>query len=208
MATQGGERRRPGRQRSAQAQQATLDAAGALLWEGGYAAMTMEAVAARAGVSKATVYRWWPTRIALALDALHHAAPVPTIHVTGDTWADIRALTEFDVELFVRSPLGSSIAAMAADLVAYPEGRGRFAELLGSRRAAASSVVLAAAARGDLPHDVDADLLLDVIAGVVLFRGLTEAELTDRHLDQLTDLVVRGLMPRRSGAGWQPPRSP
>jgi len=70
-----------GRPRSARAHEATLEAAAGLLLERGLDAVSMDAVAARAGVSKATIYRWWPTKESLALDALYTqwsaAAPVP-----------------------------------------------------------------------------------------------------------------------------------
>src|SRR6201985_3313739 len=70
-----------GRPRSARAHEAILKAAAGLLLEHGLAAASMNAVAARAGVSKATIYRWWPTKETLALDALYTewtaAAPVP-----------------------------------------------------------------------------------------------------------------------------------
>jgi AcrR family transcriptional regulator len=72
-----------GRPRSARAREAILGAAAALLLEHGLAAVSMDAVAARAGVSKATIYRWWPTKESLALDALYAewtaAAPVPRL---------------------------------------------------------------------------------------------------------------------------------
>src|SRR6201996_2713157 len=70
-----------GRPRSAKAQEAILQAAAGLLLEHGLDAVSMDEVAARAGVSKATIYRWWPTKETLALDALYTeysvAAPVP-----------------------------------------------------------------------------------------------------------------------------------
>ncbi len=73
-----------GRPRSEKAQKAILAAAAELLLEPGLGAVSMDAVAARAGVSKATIYRWWPTKETLALDALHNEwASVPPAQDTG-----------------------------------------------------------------------------------------------------------------------------
>ena len=82
-------RRSPGRPRSAAAHQAILDATVQLLSEVGFAATTVEAVAARAGVGKATVYRRWPSKVPLVIDALDARAieqvPIPrTGSVRGD----------------------------------------------------------------------------------------------------------------------------
>jgi AcrR family transcriptional regulator len=63
---------RRGRPRSERASDAIFDAAAELLLEHGLDAVSMDAVAERAGVSKATIYRWWPTKETLALDALYH----------------------------------------------------------------------------------------------------------------------------------------
>src|SRR6202000_695497 len=83
-----------GRPRSARAHEAILKAAAGLLLEHGLAAVSMDAVAARAGVSKATIYRWWPTKETLALDALYTewtaAAPVPKD--TGSLRGDLNQL--------------------------------------------------------------------------------------------------------------------
>src|SRR5450432_1993426 len=79
-----------GRPRSEKASQAILDAAADLLLENGLAAVSMDAVAARAGVSKATIYRWWPTKETLALDALYHEwAAVPPPRDTGSLRGDL-----------------------------------------------------------------------------------------------------------------------
>src|SRR6476659_4652800 len=83
-----------GRPRSEQASNAILTAAAELLLEHGLAAINMDAVAARAGVSKATIYRWWPTKETLALDALYHEWDTarPELQDTGSLRADLLAL--------------------------------------------------------------------------------------------------------------------
>src|SRR5487761_158291 len=83
-----------GRPRSARAHEAILKAAAGLLLERGLDAVSMDAVAARAGVSKATIYRWWPTKESLALDALYTEwnAVAPDLADTGSLRGDLIAL--------------------------------------------------------------------------------------------------------------------
>src|SRR6185295_7437982 len=73
---------KPGRPRSQQARKAVLAAAHALVERGGYSAATIEAIAARSGVAKTTIYRWWPSRPALVVDLLMDlamkAVPIPS----------------------------------------------------------------------------------------------------------------------------------
>src|ERR1700743_3921112 len=83
-----------GRPRSARAHEAILKAAAGLLLEHGLAAVSMDGVAERAGVSKATIYRWWPTKETLALDALYSewVATAPDPQDTGSLREDLREL--------------------------------------------------------------------------------------------------------------------
>src|SRR5579871_5389938 len=83
-----------GRPRSEKAHKAILDAAAELLLARGLSAVSMDAVAERAGVSKATIYRWWPTKETLALDALYTewAAAAPAPRDTGSLRKDLLAL--------------------------------------------------------------------------------------------------------------------
>lgn len=188
---------RRGRRRSTRSHQAVLAATMAVLEErGGYSALTMEAVAVRAGVSRATIYRWWPSRAALVIEALDATIPNPSPAPTGDTRADVRSVVQAAVDLYVRSSFGANLAMLAADAAGDPDATARLADLLGPRRSADASVLLAAAARGNLPHDVDVDLLLDVLIGTLIFRAIVGVAPDDRIVDQLTDLVVEGRLPR------------
>src|SRR3954447_24587005 len=85
---------RRGRPRSEKAREAILGAAAELLLARGLGAVSMDAVAERAGVSKATIYRWWPTKEMLALDALYHewAAVRPRARETGSLRGDLLSL--------------------------------------------------------------------------------------------------------------------
>ncbi len=192
-----GDQPRRGRKRSTRSHQAVLAATMAVLEDsGGYAALTMEAVAVRAGVSRATIYRWWPSRAALVIEALDATIPNPPPVPTGDTRADVRTVVQATVDRYVRTSFGSNLAMLTADAAGDPDATERLADLLGPRRSADASVLLAAAAHGDLPHDVDVHLLLDVLIGTLIFRALVGVPPDDRIVDQLTDLIVAGHLPR------------
>src|SRR6266516_6389447 len=110
-----------GRPRSEKAQNAILEAAAELLLEQGLAAVSMDAVAARAGVSKATIYRWWPTKETLALDALFHEwETAPTLPNTGSLRGDLLALLRPWVRRLRSRPYGRVIAALLAEAHADP----------------------------------------------------------------------------------------
>ncbi|MGH3798173.1 MAG: TetR/AcrR family transcriptional regulator [Pseudonocardiaceae bacterium] len=187
---------RPGRRRSAQAHEAILDATLEKLHDVGFAGLTIEGVAARAGVGKTTVYRWWPTKNGLVIEALDRYLDAAPLQPTGDSRADIRALIQRIADTFARPPLGDVLPALAVDLTRDPEAAEQFRKMMGPRRAANAAVIQHIADRGDLPRDVDPHALLDMLAGAILYRSLLGAALTATLIEQLTDLVLHGLLPR------------
>jgi AcrR family transcriptional regulator len=191
-----GDQGRRGRRRSTRSHQAVLTATIAVLDDVGYSALTIEAVAAAAGVGKATIYRWWPSRASLVIEALETTVPAPRTASTGDTRADVRAIVQAAVDDYIHTPLGPNLAVIAADAVTDPDAADRLAALLGARRAAHASVLLAAAGRGDLPHDIDVHLLLDIITGTLVHRALLGVAPDAHTIDQLADLIVTGTPPR------------
>jgi AcrR family transcriptional regulator len=183
--------------RSARAHAAILTATADLLTDAGYGALTIEGVAARAGVGKTTVYRWWPSKGALAIEAVSLALPVPTQTDTGDLRHDLLVAVRRVVHTFAHTPLGAVIPSLAADVMSDPQLAEQFrSQLIRPRRSAIVEVLLRAAARGDLPPNVDTDLLLDVYAGAVFYRILVSGEpVTDLLAEQLVDLMLAGKMP-------------
>ena len=158
----------PASRRSARAHAAILTATTDLLAEAGYGALTIEGVAARAGVGKATIYRWWPTKAALVIEAVSLALPMPTQTDTGDLRHDLLIAVRRVVHTFARTPTGAVIPALAADVMSDPQLAEQFRnQLIRPRRSAVVEVLRRAAARGELPPDVDIDVLLDVYAGAV-----------------------------------------
>lgn len=188
---------RRGRPRSEKAREAILAAAADLLLARGLGEVSMDAVAVEAGVSKTTIYRWWPTKETLALDALHHewAAAGPTARETGSLRGDLLSLLRPWVRLVRKRPYGRVIAALVAEAQADPafakEYRERFVE---PRRAQARPILLRAIAQGELPTATNVELALDLLYGPLYHRLLHgHAPLNDRFLGELLDAVLAGL---------------
>lgn len=163
----------PGRPRSERARVAILEAAHDLLVEGGLQAATIEAIAARAGVSKVTIYKWWPTRGAVAVDAYFHANEA-TIRFddTGDVAADLIGQVSTLIDAF-RTRQGQ----LMAELIGAAQTDAKLAQDLLDRwvlprRTASTAVLERAIARGELRPDLDPDIVLDEIYGAVYFRVL------------------------------------
>jgi AcrR family transcriptional regulator len=193
----------PERRRSIRSHQAILAATAHLLAEVGYTALTIEGVAARAGVGKATVYRWWPSKGALVIEAMSAALAMPTFSETGDLRQDLLTVGNGMVETLAHSPAGAVIPALAADLMRDPDMAEQFRDqVIRPRRSAVTQILRRAADRGELPPDVDIDLLLDVYAGAVFYRVLVSGEqVTDLLAEQLVGLLLDGKAPvKPSGA--------
>ncbi|MCW2906678.1 MAG: TetR/AcrR family transcriptional regulator [Actinomycetia bacterium] len=187
----------PERRRSIRSHQAILAATAELLAGVGYTALTIEGVAARAGVGKATVYRWWPSKGALVIEAMSAALAMPSFSETGDLRQDLLTVGNGIVETLARSPAGAVISALAADLMRNPDMAEQFRDqVIRPRRSAVTQILRRAADRGELPPDVDIDLLLDVYAGAVFYRVLVSGEpVTDLLAEQLVSLLLDGKAP-------------
>jgi AcrR family transcriptional regulator len=185
-----------GRPRSRQSYEAIIAATAAQLCDVGYRHLTIEGVAARAGVSKSTIYRWWPTKAALVVATLKARSTDSPIELTGDSRADLRAVIAATFRIVANSPAGMILPALAVDLLDDPTAHEQLQELMRPRRESVLTVIRAIAARGDLPADVDAGLLLDIYSGTLLYRVLLSREpVSESIIDQLTDLLLRGTAP-------------
>jgi AcrR family transcriptional regulator len=182
-----------GRPRSEEADRAILAAATELLAEHGLGGMSMEEVAARAGVGKATVYRRWPSRGALALDAFliefEEQQPLPD---TGSLRGDLLAALRSWIRSVTRTPAGRMLAGLVAEAQRDPAlaiaWRDRVIEPL---RARTTILLDRAVSRGELPADADKDVVLDMIFGSAYHRLLNgHRPLTDRFAQQVVDLIV------------------
>jgi AcrR family transcriptional regulator len=168
-----------------------------LLGEGGFAGLTVEAVADRAGVNKTTIYRRWPTIESLVADALatrsRATIPVPD---TGALRSDLLQLLE-EVEAAISSPLGKAIVRQSLvrrngeESVVIEQLRRDF---WATRFRLTGEVVRRAIRRGELPEGTDARFVLETLVAPLYFRVFVSGEPIGPDLkDQLVDLVVRGL---------------
>jgi AcrR family transcriptional regulator len=185
-----------GRPRSAEADRAILDAAGSLLATRGLAAMSIEEVAARAGVGKATIYRRWPSKGLLALDAFmilfrSLQPPVDTGSLRGDLLSALRTW----VRAVTTTPAGRLLAALIAeaqhDTELHAAWRDRVLEPL---RAQHRAVLERAVARGEVSPEVDTDVVLDLFFGAAQHRLLLgHLELTDAFVESVVDVLLTGI---------------
>jgi AcrR family transcriptional regulator len=197
MSTPTNTSRRPGRPRSERARRAILRAAADLLLDEGTAQISMDAVAERAGVSKATIYRWWPSKERLALDALlEWAGTGGSPRDTGSLRGDLLSLVRPWVREIRRRPFGRVIAALVTAAQSDPafaeDYRRHFVE---QRRAPMRAAFERAIARGEAPADLDVEVALDLIYGPVYHRLLHgHAALTDRFAASVIDLALDGIL--------------
>lgn len=170
------EGRSSGRPRSERSKTAILTAVRKLLLKNGYTALTIEAVARQAGVSKATIYRWWNTKGELVLEAAEKEIAIGTVPDTGDSRADIDAAIGQLIDTFTR-PL-ASIVIFAAITTGGSDPK--MAQIFRDRyvypwRVSAFVALERARARGDVSAE-DLHFLLDVIVGTVFQRTLVMKE--------------------------------
>jgi AcrR family transcriptional regulator len=193
---------RRGRPRSERSRQAILSAVNELMLERDLSEISMEAVAARAGASKATIYRWWPSKELLALEALRSdwEASVPEAPDTGSLAGDLRALMLPWTRELAAKPYARVIAALVARTHADTEFAGEYrTRFVAARRAHGRAAFLHAIERGDIPPDTDVEVALDLLYGPVYHRILHgHAAVTESFANTLVDHVVAAVS-RSSG---------
>jgi AcrR family transcriptional regulator len=166
------EARSRGRPRSRQAEAAILRATRELLAEQGLAVMTIEEVAARAGVGKASIYRRWPNKAALALDAFvdDYLAAIP-VRDTGSLRGDLLASARDWIRAVTRTPAGRTLAGLLAEALIDPALAEAWRDVVLHRmRDDRRAIISRAIARGEIPAGIDADLILDLFYGALYHR--------------------------------------
>ncbi|SCL65496.1 transcriptional regulator, TetR family [Micromonospora citrea] len=190
--------------RSEAARRAILTAALDLVGELGYAKLSIEGIAAAAGVGKQTIYRWWPSKGALLFDALltfatdgqdGQSAALPD---TGDLAADLKLVLRATVAELNEPRYDQPMRALHTEIVHDPALAADYAERLdGPMREIKKERLRAAQRAGQLAGDVDLDVAVDLLFGPVLNRWLQRtAPLTPEYADQVVDTALRGLRPR------------
>lgn len=190
MATSSG---RPGRPRSEHSRQAILNAAAELLLAGGLAGTSIESIAGLAGTSKATIYRWWPSKELLGVEVLlreWELGPASDPD-TGSLSGDLRALILPWVQRLSTRPYGRLIAG----LVAGAQGDDAFAEqyrrlFVERRREQARAALGRAIERGEAAPGIDVEVALDLLYGPIYHRLLHgHAPLDEAFAEQVVGAV-------------------
>jgi len=191
-----------GRPRSETARKAVLAAAAELLLAHGLSAVSMDAVAERAGVSKATIYRWWPTKETLALDALYTewAAATPQSGDSGTLRGDLLLLLRPWARLASGRPYGRVIAALLTEAQTDPAFSAEYRQrVVEPRRDQARAILDRAIARGEIPPETKTEVALDLLYGPLYHRLLHgHAPLDDQFVDDVIDMALHGIQPAQS----------
>jgi AcrR family transcriptional regulator len=190
-----GEKRAPGRPRSEESRLAILRSTLRLLKETGFPQLSIEAIAADADVSKATVYRWWPTKAVLVADAFSASADEELrFPNTGSVQKDMSRQMRQLIRVF-RSPRGKVVAALLGGGQSDPELIAAFRErFLWPRRQQAYRTLRRGIDRGELPAGIDLDLTLDSLYGPIYMRFLIRHDdLNEDFADGICGLVLRGI---------------
>jgi AcrR family transcriptional regulator len=189
----------PGRPRSEASHQAIIRATLELLLETGYRSLTMDAVRARAGVGKATIYRRWSSKEELVRDAIvfmHDDIQAPD---TGSVRGDFEGMAARVRSAAQRSGAATFMPRLLGETANDPELHAIFsANLVEPRRAQMRAILARAVARGEIRDDVDVELMIDLFAGPIIYRLLiTRGDLAQLPaLDDQLDALLNGLTPR------------
>ena len=180
-------RARSGNQRDEAARLAVLHAADDLLVEHGFARLTIEAIARRAGVAKQTIYRWWPSKVEILLDTLIEDSekqfPVPV-----DKPADLRGYFRGYARFVTRDPAGKVLLALIAEAQHSPEtAKSLHDRYLGPRRERERDLLACAIEAGEVATTLDLDAALDAVVGPIVYRALMGASVPRALVDALFD---------------------
>jgi AcrR family transcriptional regulator len=184
-----------GRPRSEASRGAIIAAASELLRTIGLNRMSIEAVAEASGVGKTTIYRWWPSKGTLALDAyLEDMRTKVIVPDTGDGAKDLRRHARAVIDFYAGKD-GRIFAQFIAEAQSDPHLAETFRErFLAQRRAAVTAIWQRGVVRGDFRDDVDADVAMDMIFAPIIYRLLAgHAPLTRSLAKSLVDAALGGL---------------
>lgn len=178
--------------RNETSRRAILDAALHLCAEVGYGRLTIEAIAARAGVSKKTIYRWWPSKGAVVLDAVDAVASTVVHHRgTGDLVADLQEQVTAVIDLLT-PPSTSAVVGLIAEAFHDDEvAQGLRERLIRPRIDEFKERMRQAQRDGQFPADADLDVALDLVYGPLYHRLVFHLGMPDP--DQLRSLLAHAL---------------
>ena len=186
--------------RSERSRQAILRATRELVSEVGYAKLSIEAIATRAGVGKQTIYRWWRSKGAVVFDsflALSEGADGIVLPDTGDIAADLKAVLRATVAEFADPAFEAPIRALNLEIAGDPELAAQYREkLAGPVDEAKKERLRSAQQAGQIAADADLDLALELLYAPLYQRWLLRSgPLTAAYADALVDHALRALRP-------------
>ncbi|WP_326656045.1 TetR/AcrR family transcriptional regulator [Streptomyces sp. NBC_00385] len=190
----GGAVRGPGRPREERVTGAVLDAVVGLVTEQGIGAVTMDVVAARAGVSKPAIYRRWPTKQDLIIAAAETRIGILSVPDLGDFRAELRFVLTTRLEAYLLPGSDRLLAGLIGASADAGAARSQYAEYTERITSETRRVLERGIARGDVAPDTDVRAAATLVAAPLLFRLIGELELPDtRFVDALVDLVTRAV---------------
>jgi len=182
-----------GRPRSEEAHQAILDATLELLVEVGFSALTVEGVANRAGVGKATIYRRWPSKLPLVVEAFGQLPGFEDAE-TGDLAEDLKKMLRSYLKVFNATPLSAVLPSLAGERTHNPELSQLFEPVSKDRRRPLVKAFERAVERGEISPDLDLELAADLVVGPIavalFFKG---GRLNPKMVGQMVDLALEGI---------------
>jgi AcrR family transcriptional regulator len=188
---------RRGRPRSDTTRRAILDAARDRLAEVGIARLRLEDVAARAGCGKATIYRHWSTKEALAVEVLEEltrdALPIADV---GDTRLELIAVVEQPMRALTETPFGAVLSGLLSEIATDPRlGEPFRATVVRHRRDQVEAVIDRGIARGDLRPGIERELATELLVGPVYFRLLfAGANYQPDFAERIVDALLHGYL--------------
>jgi AcrR family transcriptional regulator len=194
--------------RSKRSHEAILTAAAELIHERNYSDVCIEAIAARAGVGKQTIYRWWPSKAAVLMEACaaHVAREVP-LPDHGSVREDLHDYLTHICAYFTNQLSAPAIAGLLAEAQCDLELAQAFRErLLAQRRTVLSAILERGAARGEIRAGADLAVSLDLVHGAIWYRMLffkapLDAAFIEKVIDQLmTGIAVPATVAAKSAA--------
>jgi len=187
--------------RNERSRQAVLEATRELISEVGYAKISIEGIAARAGVGKQTIYRWWRSKGAVVFDsflALSEGADGMALPDTGDIEADLKTVMRATAAEFADPAFEAPIRALNLEIAGDPELAALYREKLAAPVDEAKKDRLRSAVRaGQIAADADLDLALELLYAPLYQRWmLRTGPITQEYADALVDHLLRALSPR------------
>ena len=182
-----------GRPRCDTTRKAVLGAAYDILAEGGLTHFTIETVAARSGVARSTIYRWWPSKGALATEGFLEATAADlALPPSGSAVADLEATLRLFARL-VRGKAGRIIRCIIAEGQSHPETIEAFVSgFVTPRRAEIGAIVARGIAAGELRADLDIEMVLYSLFGPIYLRMLLNESMEDAWVDRLSSFALAG----------------